>query len=125
MSLDIIERAKEMKKQVMGEMRVIEIAGLGEDGKALNIYVKPVTNEELQKIFKYNDLVERSAINIVVRARDKDGNRLFENEKNEIIRSFLPGLLIQISREIDKDIDDTFVAGGLAITVDEVDAAKK
>lgn len=125
MSLEIIERAKELKKQVMGEMKIIEAAGLSEDGKALKIYVKPITNEELQRLFRSDDLIERAAMTLVIRARDKDGNRIFANEKNEIIRSFPPDLLLQTSREINNDLNDTFGAGGLAITVDEVEAAKK
>jgi len=105
MSRDLIERARELKAQMMEEVRVIKVQELGDDNGPLEIYVKPLTTKELQKILKGGDAVERAATTIDVRARDKDGNRMFAGEKNEIMRHFPPKLIHQIARAINEDLD--------------------
>lgn len=124
MSMEILDRARALKQQASGKMRTVEIADLGEDNGPLTVHVKPITNEELRRIISEPDRIKRAALTIDIRALDENGKRMFANEATEIIRAFMPKYLLNASEEINRDINEEFGAGGLAVTVENVEAAK-
>jgi len=124
MSLEILDRARALKQQASEKLRTVEIADLGDDNGPLTVYVRPITNEELRRIISEPDRIKRAALTIDIRALDEKGKRLFANEATEIIRAFQPKYLLNASEEINRDINEEFGQGGLAVTVDNVDAAK-
>lgn len=124
MSLDLIQKAREIRSQLMGKVRVFDVPELGTEGKPLKVYVKPVTNRQLQRLFGEKDVIRRAALSIELRALDADGNQLFRNETEDIIREFAPELLIDMGGKINKDLAGLFDESGLVEEVQEnIDAA--
>lgn len=124
MSLDLIQKAREIRSQLMGKIRILDVPELGTGGSPLKVYVKPVTNRQLQRLFGEKDVIRRAAMSIELRALDEDGNQLFRNETEDIIREFAPELLIDLAGKINKDLAGLFDESGLVEEVQEnIDAA--
>jgi len=106
MSKEIIDRMKEIRKELDNEPRVIEVSKLGENGEPLKIYVWPIKTREYQKIVAASDRIEGAVMTIIIRAKDEEKNPLFNQaERSEIIRLFGPKLIIKLARDINKDLD--------------------
>lgn len=124
MSLDLIQKAREIRSQLMGKIRILDVPELGTGGNSLKVYVRPVTNRQLQRLFGEKDVIRRAAMSIELRALDEDGNQLFRNETEDIIREFAPELLIDLAGKINKDLAGLFDESGLVEEVQEnIDAA--
>jgi hypothetical protein len=124
MSRDLIEKAREIKRQMMASERKLEAPEFDIDGAPLTIYVKPVTNRQLQRLFAEKDIIKRAALTIELRALDKSGAQLFRNESEDIIREFPPKLIIEMAGKINDDLTGLFDDTGAVEEVQEnIDAA--
>ena len=106
MGKEIIERMKEIRKELDNEPRVVEVTKLGENGEPLKIYVWPITTKEYQKILAASDRIEGAVMTIIIRAKNEEKKPLFtQAERSEIIRFFGPKVIIKLARDINKDLD--------------------
>jgi hypothetical protein len=117
MSHDIMQRARQrMKDRMSGKPRTIEVPELEMDGKPLLVHVWPLTSAEYTKIRSFAGELERAAETIVQRAKDENGNQLFKNEREEILRDFDPVLIVTLATKLDDDIAEE----ARALTIREV-----
>lgn len=106
MSKDIIDRMREIRKQIDNEPRVVTVSKLGQNDDDLLIYVWPVTTQDYQKILREKDPVDSSITTILLRAKTADGERMFQAaERGEIVKLFGPKLILKLASEINKDFN--------------------
>jgi len=112
MSKDIMDRMKQIRADLMGEVRSFDVKGLGEDGGPLTIYVHPVTAAELKKIWSHTNRVDAAIESIVQRARDEQGERLFKDiEFDSFMRFWLPKYIIKVAMQINEDVNSMTYEG--------------
>ncbi len=117
MSKEILERMAALRKDSPGEVRIVPISKLGENGGDLNLHIHPVTTDEFSKIMKvYDDVGERCVTTIILRARDENGQRIFSKvQKEQIKEEFGPILLVQLEKKINEDFNTLDDATGVEI----------
>ena len=92
-------------KLAVDEMYCVPVPEWGAGGEALNLYFKPSTLAEQDKLFTYvqTGSLEGLAQLIIVRARDVDGNKLFKQaHKLQLLTKVDPKILSRISVELAK-----------------------
>jgi len=109
MSKDIMDRARDrMKRMIKNETREIPVPHLDESEKdAVIFYIYPITTQEYQNIVRYDNESDKCVQTLIERVRDADGTKRFNNvEFKEIKRNFDLGMLLDLTREINKDLQD-------------------
>ena len=89
----------------------------GPDGGPLTIYVHPATASELKAIWGRPCRVEAAIETIVQRARNEQGERLFNGiERGAIEKHWLPKYILQVAANINADMG-SILDGGVVDTV--------
>ena len=84
-------------------VREIEVPEWGSDEEALIIYVKPLTLQEQQKVFKLSqgNELEAMAQILIMKALDSEGNKLFTmKDKHTLMNSVDPSVVIALATDI-------------------------
>ena len=99
--MGILDHAAEAFKN--RPVREIEVQEWGTDEGALIIYVKPLTLQEQQKVFKFSQGSELEAMAqiIIMKALNSNGDKLFTvKDKHTLMNSVDPTVVITIATDI-------------------------
>ena len=99
--MGILDNATEAFKN--RPVRQIEVPEWGTDEEALIIYVKPLTLQEQQKVFKLSQGSELEAMAqiIIMKALDSEDNKLFTlKDKHTFMNAVDPTVVITIATDI-------------------------
>lgn len=102
--MSVIERAK--KHYENQEKLVISVPEWGDENGPLEVHVFPMTMAEISMMqrlaSKKSTNIEQAANIIVVKARDKDGNRLFKlEERDDLMKNTDYQVVARIAEEIE------------------------
>ena len=112
MSKEIMDRMKQIRADLMGEVRSFDVKGLGEDGGPLTIYVHPVTAAELKKIWGRANRMDVAIESIIQRARNEQGERLFKDiEFDSFMKFWLPEYILEVAAHINEDMVSVLDSG--------------
>jgi len=99
--MSVIDRVKEHFESQ--GVKKIEVAEWGEEGQPLVIYSKPFTMAEKRNLFKgaKNDDLGVLVDAIMLKARDKDGNKIFKlDDKQVLLNNADPEVIARVATEI-------------------------
>ena len=99
--MSVIDRVKEHFESQ--EVKKIEVAEWGEEGQPLVIYSKPFTLAEKRNLFKgaKNDDLGVLVDAIMLKARDKEGNKIFKlDDKQVLLNNADPEVIARVATEI-------------------------
>jgi len=99
--MSVIDRVKDHFESQ--GVKTINVAEWGEEGQPLVIYSKPFTMAEKRNLFKgtKNDDIGVLVDVIVLKARDKDGNKIFKlDDKQVLLNSADPEVIAKVSTEM-------------------------
>ena len=90
------------------EVRIIEVPEWGTEEEALQIYVKPLTLQEQQKVFKISQGQELEAMPqiLIMKALNSEGEKLFTmKDKVTLMNKVDPTVVINVATDILGDND--------------------
>ena len=99
--MSVIDRVKEHFESK--GIKKIEVAEWGEEGKPLVIYCKPFTLAEKRNLFKgaRNDDLAVLVDDIVLKARDGEGNKIFKiDDKKVLLNNADPDVIARVATEM-------------------------
>jgi hypothetical protein len=99
--MSVIDRVKNHFESQ--EVKKVEVAEWGEEGQPLVIYCSPFTLAEKRNLFKgaRNDDLGVLVDVIMLKARDKDGNKMFKLEdKHTLLNKADPNVISRVSSEM-------------------------
>ena len=99
--MSVIDRVKEHFESQ--GVKKIEVAEWGEEGQPLVIYSSPFTLAEKRNLFKgaKNDDLGVLVDAIMLKARDKDGNKIFKlDDKQVLLNNADPEVIARVAGEI-------------------------
>jgi hypothetical protein len=98
---NVIDRVKEHFEAQ--EVKKVNVAEWGEEGQPLVIYSKPFTLAEKRNLFKgaKNDDLGVLVDAIMLKARDKDGNKVFKlDDKHTLLNNADPEVIARVATDI-------------------------
>ena len=99
--MSVIDRVKDHFENQ--GVKKIEVAEWGEEGKPLIIYSTPMSMAEKRNLFKgaKNDDLGVLVDAIMLKARDKDGNKIFKlDDKQVLLNNADPEVIARVATEI-------------------------
>lgn len=99
--MSVIDRVKEHFESQ--GVKKIEVAEWGEEGQPLVIYCSPFTLAEKRNLFKgaKNDDLGVLVDAIMLKARDKDGNKVFKlDDKQVLLNNADPEIIARVATDI-------------------------
>tara|TARA_R110000772_G_scaffold94907_1_gene193129 strand:+ start:1061 stop:1396 length:336 start_codon:yes stop_codon:yes gene_type:complete len=99
--MSVIDRVKEHFESQ--GVKKIEVAEWGEEGQPLVIYCSPFTLAEKRNLFKgaRNDDLGVLVDAIMLKAKDKDGNKIFKlDDKHSLLNKADPDIIARVSTEM-------------------------
>ena len=99
--MSVIDRVKEHFESQ--GVKKIEVAEWGEEGQPLVIYCSPFTLAEKRNLFKgaRNDDLGVLVDAVMLKARDKDGNKIFKlDDKTSLLNKADPEIISRVATEM-------------------------